>query len=43
MFVTLKRLAALEGDYRVYPGHGPDTTLSRERRTNPYVKHAVSL
>lgn len=43
MFVSLKRLAALEGDYQVYPGHGPDTTLSRERRTNPYVKHAVSL
>ena len=43
MFVSLKRLAALEGDYQVYPGHGPDSTLSRERRTNPYVKHALSL
>jgi len=43
MFVSLRRLAALEGDYRVYPGHGPDTTLSCERKTNPYVKHAVSL
>lgn len=43
MFVSLKRLAQLEGDYRVYPGHGPDTTLSYERRTNPYVRRAVTL
>ena len=24
-------------DARVYPGHGPDTTIGRERRTNPYL------
>lgn len=23
---------------RVYPGHGPDTTIGRERRTNPYLQ-----
>lgn len=22
---------------RVYPGHGPDTTIGRERRTNPFL------
>ncbi len=25
---------------RVYPGHGPDTTIGRERRTNPYLQAA---
>ena len=35
---SLKRLAALPGDYRVYPGHGPATTLEEERRSNPYMR-----
>ena len=35
---SLKTLAALEGDYRVYPGHGPSTTLAEERRLNPYMQ-----
>ena len=26
-------------DVRVYPGHGPATTIGRERRTNPYLKN----
>lgn len=34
---SLKRLAELEGDYRVYPGHGSPTTLLREKKTNPYM------
>lgn len=34
---SLRRLAALEGDCAVYPGHGPATTLSRERAENPYI------
>jgi len=25
-------------DARVYPGHGPDTTIGRERRTNPFLQ-----
>ena len=25
-------------DARVYPGHGPDTTIGRERKTNPYLQ-----
>ena len=35
---SLARLRQLPGDYRVYPGHGPATTLSEERRFNPYLK-----
>ena len=34
---SLKTLAALPGDYRVLPGHGPETTLEQERRQNPYL------
>ena len=34
---SLKRLAALDGDYRVFPGHEESTTLQRERLENPYV------
>ncbi len=29
---SLKKLAALSGDYEVYPGHGEKTTLDSERR-----------
>ncbi len=34
---SLRRIVALPGDYRVYPGHGPRTTLKRERTTNGYL------
>jgi glyoxylase-like metal-dependent hydrolase (beta-lactamase superfamily II) len=34
---SLERLAQLEGNYEVYPGHGERTTLEQERRTNPYM------
>ena len=37
MGLSLKKLAALPGDYRVLPGHGAATTLERERRSNPYL------
>ena len=30
-------LMKLPDDTRVFPGHGPDTTVGRERRRNPYV------
>jgi glyoxylase-like metal-dependent hydrolase (beta-lactamase superfamily II) len=33
---SLGRLAALPGDYTVYPGHGQATKLSDERKFNPY-------
>ncbi len=35
---SLAKLAALEEDYRVLPGHGEETTLSRERRFNPFMQ-----
>jgi len=25
----------------VYPGHGPTTTLARERRTNPFLQELI--
>lgn len=34
---SLKRLAELEGDYRVLPGHAEQTTLERERQSNPFM------
>jgi|LZCG01.1.fsa_nt_gb glyoxylase-like metal-dependent hydrolase (beta-lactamase superfamily II) len=34
---SLKKILALPGDYRVYPGHGEATTLEKERRTNPFI------
>ena len=41
MLASLKRLAQLEGDYTVLPGHGGATTLQTERDTNPYMKEAL--
>ena len=35
---SIDRLAALDGDYRVYTGHGASTTLSKERDTNIYFR-----
>jgi len=35
MGTSLKRLAALQQDFTVFPGHGPQTTLSEERIQNP--------
>lgn len=34
---SLKKLANLDGDFQVCPGHGPGTTLEQERRENPYL------
>jgi glyoxylase-like metal-dependent hydrolase (beta-lactamase superfamily II) len=31
-------LFALGDDARVYPGHGPTTTIGQERKTNPFLK-----
>ncbi len=41
MAQSLKRLAEIKEDYTVYPGHGPSTFLSYERRFNPYMKGEV--
>lgn len=41
MLASLKRLALLEGDYHVLPGHDVSSTLARERQTNYYMKEAL--
>lgn len=38
MMSSLARLAKLEGDYDVYPGHMEPTTMARERQYNLYIK-----
>ena len=35
---SLQRLAGLPGDFRVFPGHGEDTSLSQERQYNPFMR-----
>jgi glyoxylase-like metal-dependent hydrolase (beta-lactamase superfamily II) len=32
-------LMTLPDDTRVFSGHGPATTIGRERNTNPYILH----
>jgi hydroxyacylglutathione hydrolase len=38
---SLERLAALDPRTRVLPGHGPETTIGRERATNPFLTGLV--
>ena len=38
MRASLNRLAAMEDDLRVLPGHGPATTLHEEKLYNPYLR-----
>ncbi len=37
MKASLKRLAALQENYNVYPGHGDYSTLNYEKNCNPYL------
>ena len=32
-----KKIFTLGDDVVVYPGHGPKTTVGRERKTNPFL------
>ena len=34
---SLRRFLELDDPLPVYPGHGPDTTVGHERRTNPFL------
>ena len=43
MLRSLARLAALEGQYTVYPGHDSATDMDYERAHNPYMKHGMSV
>jgi hydroxyacylglutathione hydrolase len=33
-----QHVLTLPDDYRLYPGHGTDTTVGAERRSNPYLR-----
>lgn len=37
---SIGSLASLADDMRVHPGHGPETTIGRERRVNPFFPRA---
>ncbi len=38
---SLNKLAMLDGDFEVYPGHMGSSTLDRERRFNDYMAYAA--
>jgi hydroxyacylglutathione hydrolase len=40
---SLDRLSELPGATRVLPGHGPETTIDVERRSNPFLTGAARL
>ena len=35
---SLNRLAQIDADLRVFPGHGESSTLHTEKKTNPYMR-----
>jgi hydroxyacylglutathione hydrolase len=39
METSLRRFLTLPDPMAAYPGHGPDTTVGLERRTNPFFRH----
>jgi hydroxyacylglutathione hydrolase len=40
---SVARMMALGDELTLYPGHGPATTIGRERRTNPFVLGSARL
>lgn len=40
---SLERICALPDETIVYPGHGPATSIGRERRTNPFLTGTVRI
>lgn len=36
-------ILSLEDDFTVYSGHGPDTTVGRERRSNPFLNGTYQI
>ena len=41
MMQSLKRLAQLPGNYRVFPGHEGFSSLDYERQYNSYIREAL--
>ena len=42
IMASLKKLGELPGDYHVCPGHDVTSALERERRSNPFLREAMS-
>ncbi len=42
MLCSLKRISEIDGEYRILPGHGAESTLNFEKAQNPYIKLARS-
>jgi glyoxylase-like metal-dependent hydrolase (beta-lactamase superfamily II) len=40
---SLQRIAELGDDVKVYPGHGPATTIGHERRYNPFLNGSARI
>ena len=40
---SLAKICELDDDILVYPGHGPSTTIGRERATNPFLTGAARI
>jgi hydroxyacylglutathione hydrolase len=40
---SLETLMTLPDELMLHPGHGPSTTIGRERRTNPYIAGGIAL
>jgi len=38
---SIKRLATLPEHVKVYPGHGPTTTIGKEKNSNPFLQMSV--
>jgi glyoxylase-like metal-dependent hydrolase (beta-lactamase superfamily II) len=34
---SMAKIAALDGEYKIFPGHGAETDLEHEKRTNPFL------
>jgi glyoxylase-like metal-dependent hydrolase (beta-lactamase superfamily II) len=43
MMESLERIMTLDDAVAVYPGHGPATSIGRERRTNPFLTGAARV
>lgn len=38
LLASLRKLTTLPDDTRVLPGHGPETTIAEEKRSNPWLR-----
>lgn len=43
MLKSLKKIAEIEGNFDVYPGHEQFSTLDEERKSNRYIRQAMSV